>query len=118
MKTLTAAQIAAVIYPANNPTQRAKWSNFPTGIFQRNGLKIGKMTATQTNALGAMLTAVLSPEGFQKVSAIVQADEALRSQGGGGNLIFGTNEYYVSLVGTPSLTNKYLLQFGGHHLAY
>jgi hypothetical protein len=33
----------------------------------------------------------------------------------GGN--YGTNEYYVSFVGTPSQTGKYLLQFGGHHLA-
>lgn len=115
--TLTAAQITTVIYPANSATQRSKWSNFPTGIYQRNGLKIGSMTAAQTNALWTMLAAVLSPEGFQKIAAIVQADEALRTQGGGGNLIFGTKEYYVSFVGTPSPTNKYLLQFGGHHLA-
>ena len=75
------------------------------------------MTAVQTNPLWAMLAAVLSPEGFQKVSAIVQADEVLRTQGGGGNLNFGTAEYYVSFVGTPSRTGKYQLQFGGHHLA-
>lgn len=117
VSTLTAAQMSTVIYPANDPTQRAKWSNFPTGIYQRNGLKIGSMTTAQINALWAMLEAVFSPEGFQKVRNVVQGDEVLRGQGGGGNLIFGTNEYYVSFVGTPSLTNKYLLQFGGHHLA-
>lgn len=109
--TLTAAQVSAVIYPANNTTQRAKWSNFPTGIFQRNGLKIGSMTGAQINALYAMLAAVLSPEGFQKATRTMTADQTL----GGGS--YGTNEYYVTFVGTPSLTNKYLLQFGGHHLA-
>jgi hypothetical protein len=117
VNTLTPAQMSTVIYPAGDTTQRARWSNFPTGIYQRNGLKIGSMTAAQTNALYAMLAAVLGPEGYQKITGIVEADEVLRSQGGGGNLIFGRAEYYVSFVGTPSLTDKYLLQFGGHHLA-
>lgn len=111
VNTLTTAQRSSIIYAANDTTQRAHWSNFPTGIFQRNGLKIGNMTTDQKNALWAMLAAVLSPEGFQKVSRIVSADDQL----GGGS--YGTNEYYVSFVGTPSLTGKYLLQFGGHHLA-
>ena len=117
VSTLTPAQASAIIYAAPNPTQQARWSNLPTGIYQRNGLKIGGMTTTQVNALWAMLAAVLSPEGSQKISQIVQADEVLRTQTTGGNLIFGTNEYYVSFIGTPSLTGKYLLQFGGHHLA-
>jgi hypothetical protein len=117
VNTLTPAQMSAVIYPAGDTTQRARWSNLPTGIYQRNGLKIGSMTAAQTNALYAMLAAVLGPEGYQKVTGIVEADEVLRAQGGGGNLIFGRAEYYVTFVGTPSLTDQYLLQFGGHHLA-
>ena len=115
--TLTAAQAGAIIYPASNTAQKSKWSNLPTGIYQRNGLKLGNMTAAQKNALWAMLAALLSPEGYAKVRNIVQADEVLRTQGSGGNLIFGTAEYYVSFVGTPSLAGKYLLQFGGHHLA-
>jgi hypothetical protein len=117
LNTLSVAQSNSVVYPANDTTQRARWSNLPTGIYQRNGLKIGSMTAAQTNALHAMLRAVLSPEGYQKVTGIVEADEILRTQTSGGNLIFGRAEYYVSFVGTPSPTNKYLLQFGGHHLA-
>jgi hypothetical protein len=117
LNTLTSAQSNTVVFPASNTTQKSKWSNFPTGIFQRNGLKVGNMTAAQTNALYDMLRAVFSPEGFQKVIGIQEADEVLRAQSGGGNLVFGRAEYYVSFVGTPSLTNKYLLQFGGHHLA-
>ncbi len=115
--TLTAAQQTTTIYAANNATQRARWSNFPTGIYQRNGLKYGNMTAAQQSAMWAMLTTVLSPEGYQKIFGIVEGDEVLRAQGSAGNLIFGRAEYYVSFVGTPSPTGKYLLQFGGHHLA-
>ena len=112
--TLTAAQKTSIIYPAGDTTQRAKWSNFPTGIYQRNGLNIGSMTTAQKAALWPMLAAVLSPEGYQKIANIVAADDQL---GAGGGLTFGTAQYYVSFVGTPSATGKYLLQFGGHHLA-
>jgi hypothetical protein len=114
VSTLTPAQVTTTIFAANNVTQRARWSNLPTGIYQRNGLKIGSMTTPQRDALWAMLATVLSPEGFQKIARIVSSDDQLTN---GGALIFGSNEYYVSFVGTPSLTGKYLLQFGGHHLA-
>lgn len=114
VNTLTPAQVGTTIFAANNTVQRAKWSNFPTGLFQRNGLKIGNMTTTQKDALWAMLATVLSPEGFQKIARIVSGDDQLSPTG---NLVFGSGEYYVSFVGTPSLTGKYLLQFGGHHLA-
>lgn len=31
--------------------------------------------------------------------------------------MFGSNLYYISLLGTPSEKNIWMLQFGGHHLA-
>lgn len=31
--------------------------------------------------------------------------------------IFGKDLYYISILGTPSETNPWMLQFGGHHLA-
>ena len=30
---------------------------------------------------------------------------------------FGRAEYYVAILGTPSATDLWMLQFGGHHLA-
>lgn len=112
--TLTPAQVSTTIFPAGNATQMAAWSNFPTGIFQRNGLKIGLMTQPQKDALWNMLATVYSPEGYQKIARIVSGDDQLAPSG---SLVFGSNEYFVSFVGIPSLTGKYLLQFGGHHLA-
>jgi len=32
-------------------------------------------------------------------------------------LIFGRDQYFISILGTPSTTTPWLLQFGGHHLA-
>lgn len=36
---------------------------------------------------------------------------------GGGGAQFGKDLYYISFLGTPSMTEPWMLQFGGHHLA-
>jgi Protein of unknown function (DUF3500) len=36
---------------------------------------------------------------------------------GGNDQMFGKDLYYISILGTPSETNPWMLQFGGHHLA-
>lgn len=41
----------------------------------------------------------------------------LGNAGGGGNQMFGKDLYYISILGTPSPTSPWMLQFGGHHLA-
>jgi hypothetical protein len=117
LATLDAAQKKAVSFTFSDDAQRAHWSNFPTGIFQRNGVKIGDMTTAQQDAMFAMLAAILSPKGYQQVVDTVNADEALKQSSGGGMLVFGRDQYYVSILGTPSATSPWMVQFGGHHLA-
>ncbi len=36
---------------------------------------------------------------------------------GNGGQMFGKDLYYISILGAPSETNPWMLQFGGHHLA-
>jgi len=36
---------------------------------------------------------------------------------GGAGLLFGKDLYFISILGTPSQKNPWMLQFGGHHLA-
>jgi hypothetical protein len=115
--TLSDVQKAKVNFAWDDTAQRAKWSNFPTGLFQRNGLKLGDMSATQKTATFALLETVLSPSGYKQIRQVIDGDEVLKSSGGGGNLIFGEAEYYISFVGTPSETTPWTLQFGGHHMA-
>src|SRR6185312_238477 len=47
----------------------------------------------------------------------VEADEALRKESRGGAPAFGRDEYFVSFMGKPSMTDPWMIQFGGHHLA-
>ena len=158
LSTLNDQQRAKVIYPFDDHAQRARWSNFPTGFVPRGGLRLKDLDDAQRSAVMALLKAVLSEKGFEKVEAIREADDAFKAhpehppfpggKGGGpghppfadhkhggpgrppfgpgpnggprhppsGDL-FGSDLYYISFVGTPSETNPWMLQFGGHHLA-
>jgi len=110
--------------------QRTGWSNLPSGIFQRNGLRFGDITSRQREAALALVAAALSRSGYQKVTDIMNADEVLKNRGGGrtggrpggggagrGGIQFGLDEYYLALLGAPSVTAPWMIQFGGHHLA-
>jgi hypothetical protein len=127
LATLDAAQRAKVSLPLNTTT-RVIWSNLPTGIklqsgaLERNGMKLGAMTPAQEKAALALLAATLSPDGFQKVMHIVDADQVLEvdaapKRQATSAIRFGRAEYYIAILGTPSPTDLWMLQFGGHHLA-
>ncbi len=136
LTTLDDAGRAKVQFPSDGP-QKAKWSNFPSGIFKREGLRLGDLTPPQRAAVMSLLSTALSRDGYRKVTEIMGADEALRkgeggggrgSRGGppgrgpggggrGGGPNFGQDEYYLAFVGTPSARDPWMLQFGGHHLA-
>jgi hypothetical protein len=117
LATLDDAGRRAVQFAYTDDAQRRKWSNLPTPLFRRAGLRLGDLTPAQRTAALAVLAAVFSPEGYEKVLAIVESDEVLRAQGAPGNLVFGRDEFFLSFVGTPSPTAPWLVQFGGHHLA-
>lgn len=154
---------------AFNSSQKTGWSNLPSGIFQRNGLRFGDLKQTQRDAALSLVAAALSRDGYKKVLDIMNGDEVLKNSGGGrtggrqgpppdgkgpgggpgaqagpggrqgppgggpggrggpggpggrggpgGGTQFGLDEYYIALLGAPSLTSPWMIQFGGHHLA-
>jgi hypothetical protein len=136
LAALDESQRGKVVFDFKDQAQRQRWSNFPTGIFQREGLRMGDLTPAQREAALAVLAAALSPQGYDKVLQIVEGDEVLRQTDGGGaprgtggfggpgrrggpggGLVFGRDHYYISFLGQPSATEPWLIQFGGHHLA-
>jgi hypothetical protein len=115
--TLTAAQIASVEI-AFNATTQARWSNLPGGVSIRNGLEFSTLTAAQIAAAKAVIQAAsgtTAEEGYAEFSQINAADTYLGTIGGGGG--YNESKYIIAFLGTPSLTGKWLLQFGGHHYA-
>lgn len=112
--TLDEAGRARIQFPFDSP-QKARWSNLPTGIFKREGVRLGDLAPAQRAAAMALLKAALSPEGYRKVVEIMGGDEVLRAAPGG--VRFGEDEYYLAFLGVPSASAPWMLQFGGHHLA-
>jgi len=157
LSTLDESQRQGVIHSFGDNAQRARWSNFPTGVVPRGGIAPKEMTAQQQAAVMNLLATVLSPRGLEKVQQIRQADDNFKDNGskrgphggfpggpnGGLPMVgtppgaggpppqlgrrgsggqgpsagFGSDLYYISFLGTPSMTNPWMLQFGGHHLA-
>jgi hypothetical protein len=127
LATLDTAKRARTNIDLNAKT-RTIWSNLPTGMAMqvgardRNGLKLGDMTPAEEKAALALLAATFSADGYQKVMAIVDADEVLEiasapTRKPGAAMRFGRAEFYLAILGTPSPTAPWMLQFGGHHLA-
>jgi hypothetical protein len=103
------------VFDFKDEAQRKRWSNLPGGIFRREGLRMGDLTKAQRDGAMAVLAAALSRQGYEKVLQIVEGDEVLKNTGGG-RLIFGHDQYYISFLGHPSPADPWMIQFGGHHL--
>lgn len=71
---------------------------------------------TQRAAALALAKAALSDFGFATFQNIREADDVIAATG---NLLpFGSGNYHVAILGTPSTVSPWMLQIGGHHLAY
>ena len=116
--TLTAEQKATVQFAQGDTAQKQRWSNLPGGVFQRAGLRWADMSEAQRNAWLAVMQATLSSAGYDRVLAEWRADDALAARGAGGGRSpqFGMGFYYIALIGTPSLTDPWQWQWGGHHV--
>jgi hypothetical protein len=134
LSTLNDKQRQSVSFAFDDEQQRKRWSNFPISIVPRAGLSMGELNPAQRSAAMALLASALSPKGLEKVQQIMDGDEVLKAteasggrgggppggrggRGPGGGLLFGKDLYYISILGTPSERNPWMLQFGGHHLA-
>ena len=127
LATLDQGQRAKANIDLNEKT-RTVWSNLPSGAklqmgaTERNGLKLGDMKPDQEKAALALVASTLSRDGFQKAMAIVDADQVLETQSAPSRAAtsrtrFGRAEFYVAILGKPSATDPWIIQFGGHHLA-
>ncbi|GJG88948.1 hypothetical protein tb265_41290 [Gemmatimonadetes bacterium T265] len=144
--TLTTTQLATLqqAYTASNAT---RWSNLPTNLVSRLGVKFSSLNAAQQAAALNLAKAALSTAGYTTFQSIRAADTYLhQNQGagggtppiggtppgggtppdstrppgggpGGGTLAFGDSLYYVAFLGAPSTTGPWILKIDGHHLA-
>jgi hypothetical protein len=62
----------------------------------------------------AVLEAAMSEGGYNKVRNIIDADQILSDSGT--NYACGADNCVITFVGTPSETDRWMLQFDGHHV--
>jgi hypothetical protein len=115
LASLDQKQRQSVLFSFDDEKQRVRWSNLPTTMVRRAGLSLGELSAAQRSAAMALVASVLSPRGFDKVQEIMQGDQVLKETEK--NQMFGKDLFYISILGTPSENDPWILQFGGHHLA-
>lgn len=118
--TLSSTQITA-LQLAYSKANAVKWSNLPQALTQtkRVGLQTSTLSATQWAALKELLKAAMGTganEGYDEMNAILAADDYLLANGGGST--YGSGNYFITFLGTPSKTDLWELQFGGHHFAF
>jgi Protein of unknown function (DUF3500) len=114
--TLTASQVTS-LQLAYSKSNAARWSNLPEGLYKnRVGLATNTLSATQMTAFKALLkiaSGTGASEGNEEMLGILAADDYLNSIGGGAD--YGSGNYYIAFLGTPSTTGQWEFQFGGHH---
>lgn len=118
LATLEDGEKAAVMFAHTDTAQKQRWSNLPGGIFQRAGLRWADLDAAERAAWLEVMKITLSDEGYRRVVDEWRADDALAAGGSGGGRApqFGMGFYYIALIGTPSLTEPWQWQWGGHHV--
>lgn len=116
--TLSATQIASLEYTYSLANAK-KWSNLPVTMSARIGLRFGDLNATQLAAAKALIQAAAGTtanEGYAEIQQLWAADDYLSANGGG--TTYGSGQYYIAFIGTPTMTGTWELQTGGHHLAF
>lgn len=92
----------------------AQWSNYPVSDVPRPGLVWATLSEAQQAAETTLLQTALSASGYQKILDIMGADQVLADQGQ--NFDAGRDTYTLAIFGTPSTSEPWMIEFGGHHL--
>src|SRR5215468_11644969 len=64
LASLDDAQRSRVVFDFKDEEQRKRWSNLPTPMFKRAGLRVGDLKKPQRDAVLGLLAAALSPQGY------------------------------------------------------
>jgi hypothetical protein len=116
LKLLTAPQRAAFSRPFDHESA-IRWSNLPVGVVPRLGLRLGDLDATQSAAAHRLAEAALSACGLKMFDEIRLADDFLTAADTR-KIGWAAANYYMSVLGAPSERTPWMLQIGGHHIAY
>jgi len=114
LETLSDTERSNAVLEWSDTTAKTVWSNLP-GV-NRNGLKFGNLDSEALTAAMLVAKKALSDEGYADFTGVLAADDYLGSLRGGNT--YSADNYYIAFFGEPSVDGDWMLQIGGHHLAY
>ena len=115
LKTLDDDQQASVLLDFTQANATA-WSNEACGADCRVGIELSTLSDTQLAAAKAVVEAATGTgtgTGYDQISQILAADDVL----GETDSSYGSGNYYLAFLGTPSTSGTWQLHFGGDQLA-
>jgi hypothetical protein len=115
-KTLGPDQLASLEQPFVRESA-IRWSNLPVGIVPRKGVRLGDLDEKQKYAARRVAAAALSACGLSMLDEVRIADNFLRPLDER-KVGWDVGNYFLAILGAPSEKTPWMLQIGGHHLAY
>ena len=130
LASLPAADLEKAMYTLDDEQARTQWSNLPSSIFDRLGVRTGDLSDRQRRLLHELLRASTSSQGYHKVVGIMWLDDILHEQakerleGRGNNDFFArlveswrSDNYWFAFFGDPATEARWGWMISGHHMA-
>ena len=114
LATISTADLSRVHFAISDPEWR-DWSNVDVGIFPRRGISLEEMNEEQKESAWKLLAVALSAEGLEQTQNIMKTEQTL-FEINGEPIRYGTEKYYITMMGIPSPDNPWGFQLDGHHL--
>jgi len=114
LATLSTADLSRSHFAINDPEWR-DWSNVDVGIFPRRGISLEDMSDSQKDAAWNLLAVALSAEGLEQTQNIMKTEQTLFELNGE-PIRYGTEKYYFTMMGIPTVDGPWGFQLDGHHL--
>ena len=94
--------------------ERFNWHFIPR---DRKGIPFKSLDKTQRDRAHALLDATLSQRGYIKATTIMSLENVLKEIEQGKGPVRDPERYFISIFGTPGMTNTWAWRLEGHHLS-
>jgi hypothetical protein len=98
-----------------NDEERLNWHFIPRA---REGVTLKELTPDQLRSARDLLQTLFSAKGFQKTENVRDLENVLAVLEPDGPFVRDPDLYYITVFGTPSMTDTWAIRYEGHHLAF